>query len=161
MRIGLLIAGLVIAPLAAWAEPTRTLGWLEHVSFPQAGLTLVAKLDTGAQTSSIDADELERFDRDGASWVRFKIGGRDGVRPTTIEAPVVAQKRILSSLGRQSRFAVELELCLGGLRQKTLFTLLKRGDLAQPVLVGRRALEGRFAVDPSRSFTAEPPCAVP
>lgn len=161
MNLRVLIAAFVLIPVWAWAEPIRALGWLEHVSFPEAGITLVAKLDTGAKTSSISADDVETFKRNGAKWVRFTVVGREGEGSKVIEAPVVARKRIHSSLGRQSRYEVELALCLGGTRQTTLFTLSPRRDLPQAVLVGRLALERRFAVDSSRTFTAEPPCGSP
>ena len=46
-------------------------GWLEYVVLEPWDIKLRAKLDTGAKTSSLHALNIERFIRDGQSWVRF------------------------------------------------------------------------------------------
>jgi hypothetical protein len=135
-------------------------GWLEHVALPEAGLRLVAKLDTGAKSSAIDAEDVEPFERDGARWVRFTTrGGKRGGR-ARLEGRVVGEARVRSSLGRQSRVEVELSACVAGGRRNLTFTLARRQGLNYPVLLGREAMVGWLAVDPSRTFTVEPGCDV-
>ena len=40
-------------------------GWVEEVRIDSAELSLRAKLDTGATTSSLNAQDIEHFERDG------------------------------------------------------------------------------------------------
>src|SRR5690349_10189800 len=69
MRTGLAIAVAVALGAPARAESPRSVGWLEPVVFPDTGLRLVAKLDTGAKTSALDAEDVTPFSKDGEAWV--------------------------------------------------------------------------------------------
>lgn len=53
-------------------------GSRECVSFPEHGLVLHARVDSGAMTSSIHTVDPEEFERDGNAWVRFSILGANG-----------------------------------------------------------------------------------
>ena len=67
---------LLVTPLAAGssAEPGKVIaGWIEKISLVEHPLTLKAKLDTGARTSSIHAINVEQFKRDDTRWVRFDL----------------------------------------------------------------------------------------
>ena len=49
-------------------------GWREWIHLPELGLgPLVAKLDTGARTSALHAEEMAFFERDGLRHVRFRV----------------------------------------------------------------------------------------
>ena len=56
--------GILAADAVDMADKTLV-GWLEHVVVSEAGLILEAKLDTGADTSSLHAENIHRFRRDG------------------------------------------------------------------------------------------------
>lgn len=157
MTVAALLAGLLVALPAAGAPP-RVVGWLEAAVFPDARLRVVAKLDTGAKTSALDAERIAYFQRDGAKWVRFELRRRKGREPRTLEGRVVGEKRIRTSVGEEVRPLVDLWLCLAGERRRVLFSLSGRAGMNYRVLLGRRALEGRVAVDASRKFTVEPGC---
>jgi len=145
--------------VASASDPVRVVGWLEPVVFPEAGLRLVAKLDTGAKTSSLDAEELEHFDRGGEKWVRFKLRKRkDSDDRRAFEARLVSEKTVRTAHGSDRRTTVALWMCVAGERRRVLFTLGSREALNYRVILGRRALEGRLAVDVSRKFTTEPGC---
>ncbi|MCB1843641.1 MAG: ATP-dependent zinc protease, partial [Halioglobus sp.] len=55
-------------------EPGKlVVGQLEKVWLPEIGIELSARVDTGAETSSLDARNIELFERNGSRWVRFEI----------------------------------------------------------------------------------------
>ena len=60
------------------AEPA-TLGWLESFYLP--GERMVAKLDTGAKTSSVHAKNIEILEKDGRPWVSFTIPSKNPEYP--------------------------------------------------------------------------------
>ncbi|MCP5397557.1 MAG: ATP-dependent zinc protease [Sphingomonadaceae bacterium] len=134
--------------------PLATVGWREAVDLPDLGVTgLAAKIDTGAQTSSLHALEPELFDRDGAHWVRFLLDLGAGFAPRRVEAPHVEHRSITSSNGTaEERLIVKTSLAIGEMRFRTEFSLADRSDMKYPVLIGRMALRRRFCVDPGRSW---------
>ncbi len=152
------------ATIDAPARP-RTLGWLEWAWLEPAHIRLKTKLDTGARTSSIHAVDVHTFERDEATWVRFRIPlsqrPEDTDRPEDLvmERPVVREVRIKDH-GSDSmrRYVVELDLCIDGMTYPAQVTLANRGGFNYPLLLGRLAMRERIAVDPARKFTASRDC---
>jgi hypothetical protein len=120
------------------------LGWKECVSFPKLKLgPLVAKIDTGARTSALHADEIEVVGR----RVRFTIDGRK------YAAPSVGQKRVKSSNGiSETRAVIRATVQIGSVMIKTDITLTNRMDMDVPMLLGRNSLKGLFLVNPAKTF---------
>ena len=73
----IVVAALLLGPRVAEADERDIFGWVERVVLREAGFELKAKLDTGAETSSLDAVDIRRFKRGGESWVRFTIEDHD------------------------------------------------------------------------------------
>ena len=149
------------APLRAEAPAAPVVaGWVERVAIRAEGrwVSLKAKLDTGARTSSLDAPGYRSFERDGAAWVAFDLDDGDG-GPHAVAVPVKRMVRIRRAEAEvDERPVIELEICLGGLRGVAEFTLADRSGMAYPVLVGRRFLAGRVLVDPGRTFVSRHRC---
>jgi hypothetical protein len=69
LRIALLCGVLAIGPATAIiAADKLTVGWTEIVSIFPGGMKVKAKLDTGADNSSLNARNIDYFDRDGERW---------------------------------------------------------------------------------------------
>ena len=120
------------------------LGWKEHVRLPElrTGL-LVAKIDTGARSSALHAEDISVIGR----RVSFRFDGRFH------EVKLVGAKRIKSSNGHtQIRPMIETEIVLGQHRFVVDITLTDRGDMGVPMLLGREAIKGRFLVNAGRTF---------
>ncbi|MEM8738943.1 MAG: RimK/LysX family protein [Planctomycetota bacterium] len=148
-------------PTATPDSPHRslvTVGWKERVGLPGWGVRgLKAKIDTGARTSSIHVAELELR---GDDTVRFEVVVREKpVRKTVwVEAPLVRHTVVKPSSGqRQERPVVATTLSLGGRRFPIEATLVCRKGMLCRMLVGRTALAGRFAVDPSATYLHRKP----
>lgn len=81
----------------------KTIGWREWVQLPQFGVNeMKVKVDTGADSSSLHAFNLERFSRDDGEWVRFEIHPRQRSRKPAIvcEALVVKERKVKNPGGR-------------------------------------------------------------
>lgn len=124
-------------------------GEIEHVRLTPPNHSLPARIDTGATTSSMDARDIQMFERDGEDYVRFSVPAEDDGEKTELELPVVRFVRILQSSGEQGerRPVVELQLELGPIERMFEFTLTDREHLSYPVLIGRNTLRDLFVVN--------------
>ncbi|RYD65016.1 MAG: hypothetical protein EOP83_08330 [Verrucomicrobiaceae bacterium] len=140
------------------SDPVQVYGWREWVLVGQTQMKLAAKLDTGAFTSSIHAEEKELFERDGKKWVRFIVtdpGEKNSPR-TRIEAPLVRIAHIKDPGGKsEAREVVRLNFTLGERKLRADFTLNNRSNMLSPVLIGRTTIKELGWVDPSRAYLAD------
>lgn len=155
-----LAAGLLaLTPWSGAAAASESVyGYLEYVVVRPCEEEFKAKLDTGATTSSIDARDVERFERDGDDWVRFELVGRAGQR-VEVERPVVRWVRIKEHDGSHDRRpVVEMEVCLGRSVREVEVSLADRSEFNYAVLLGRNFLRGLAWVDSGRKYTRSPNC---
>ncbi len=159
-RRGLLAALMTLALVApAQAVDKDIFGYVEDIKVMEIGWVMEAKLDTGATTSSIDAREIEPFDKDGEEWVRFKMIDRDTGTETWVERPVERKVRIKRHRGdSQTRYVVQLTFCVDKMEIEEEVSLTSREGFNFPVLVGRNHMAGRIIVDPAERFTDDPDC---
>ena len=137
-------------------EPVKvTLGVVEDVILSPWGISFPARIDTGADLSSLDARDIVVRNNIAA----FKLGKQYG--DLQLKLPVVDWRHIQTSMGVEKRPVVEISICLGSKHFRTLVTLKDRSEMMYPFLVGRSALSGTFLVDTSRSNTAQPVCSTP
>lgn len=140
------------------ADPVQVFGWREMVRIDGVKKKLLAKLDTGALTSSIHAEDVQLFERDGKKWVRFNVMDHNLKKPEKfrIEAPLVRTALIKEPGGESiSREVVKLSFKIGDRKFRGEFTLYNRSNMLAPVLIGRTMLQELGWVDPSRKFIAD------
>lgn len=163
MRPALLV--LLILPLAVAArESPRQFGWVEEGRIRPENIAVKVKLDTGALTSSMHAEDLQRFEKDGEDWLRFTVAVTDidGKRRSDVfERRVLREIAVRGAAGEETRPVVRLSICIGDTVYTEPFTLNDRDDMNYPVLIGRRTIEDMGVVDVTRTFTAEPDCPPP
>lgn len=149
---------IVITMADAEADERRVIGWIERVGVTDANVVIDAKMDTGADNSSLNAAHQETFEREAAKWVRFQVINPEG-KILDIERPVVRTARIKRHEGGQEeRQVIRLGLCIGRLFKMVDVNLVNRDGFSQPLLVGRSFLEGDFVVDSALRYTVEPAC---
>ena len=142
----------------ASADLPDRVGWVEMVRINPGKMLFVAKLDTGSKSASINAHNIEYFDKDGQPWVRFEVINRLK-RTMTLELPQVREVIIKGYEGEKNqRPVVMLGICMGKTYTETLVSLVDRTGFLYPLLVGRNYMGGRFAVDPAQKFTTKPRC---
>jgi hypothetical protein len=148
------------AALSASAAPAGELpaiGWIEPVRIETA-LLVDAKVDTGADYSSLDARDIKTFQKGEAEWVSFAAVGRSGKR-TSFERRIYRYTTIRRAGGtEQKRPTVLLGLCLGTVYRVVQVNLVDRETLEYRMLVGRDFLQGRYLVDSSRTQVTTPSC---
>jgi hypothetical protein len=158
-----LLLGVLLFTLktSALAQTKENFGWVEKVLLYPDGLPLQAKLDTGADNSSLDASDVESFEKNGVEWVRFQIRNRYGQK-ISFEKEVrrVAMIKRHSSK-HQRRKVIRVGVCLGKTYLETDVNLVDRTNFAYQMLLGRTFLAGNAIVDPSLTYTTEPNCEPP
>lgn len=142
-------------------------GLNEYVWMSDFPAQVAAKLDTGAKTASLSARDIQRFKRNGETWVRFRLAIEDG-NGELFERPLARISKIKRRAGDYdpeedektytARPVIELELCMGKARRNVEVNLTDRSAFQYPLLIGSDALE-RFdaLVDPSLTYSAGKP----
>lgn len=140
------------------SDPVQVYGWREKIKVAEMQDELVAKLDTGALTSSIHAENQQIFEKDGKKWVKFVVTDprEDGAKRYEMEAPLVRTVRIKEP-GEESerRSVVRLGFQIGDRKIKAEFSLNNRHNMICPVLIGRSTIRVLGWIDPSRTYLAD------
>ena len=132
-------------------------GALEFVHLNGISEPLKARIDTGAETSSLDARDLEFFEKDSQQWVRFKLLASD--ESIQFELPVSRSVLIKrhGDLESQRRPVVKLQTKVGNITKTTEFTLRDRSSYEYPVLLAEQFLADVALVDVSQEYIADKP----
>jgi len=148
----------------AWSDSLdlQILGWIENAFLPDPGLALKAKLDTGAETSSLDARVLKKFRKAGKRWIRFAVTDRDSGEEFVMVRERVRTIGVVQHDGsRQTRPVVMLEICIAGQLLKTEVSLIDRSEFNYALLLGRSALATFALIDAGSTFLSQPDCDSP
>jgi hypothetical protein len=134
----------------------NTLGWREWVALPALNLpALKAKVDTGARTSALHAFLIEPYQQDGIDMIRFLIHPLQRNSDLAIECrtKVYDFREVTDSGGhREMRYVIQTDVVIGDSRWPIEMTLTNRDTMRFRMLLGRRAMENRFRVDPGASY---------
>ncbi len=112
-----------------------------------------ARIDTGAENSSIDVEKLNLFERDGEKWVSFTIKNSQNGEVHRFEKKVEKTTTIKRINESEKRVVVTLDVKFGNQIINAKFSLANREKFEYQVLVGRNILTGRAIVDTSLSHT--------
>lgn len=131
-------------------------GWIEMATVEPWGTTVKAKLDSGALTSSLDARDIERFEKDGEEWVRFRLDledeRSDAVLTEELEKPIYRSIKVRGAGGSARRAVVLMEFCIGDRRYEEQVGLRDRSEMFYPLLLGRRTIEHLGLLDVRETF---------
>lgn len=133
-------------------------GWVERVTIFPGSISLEAKLDTGAQSASLHAENVSTFSRDGESWVKFDVPQKDG-KSLAFERKIHRTAKIKRHKQKASeRPVVLLGICLGNHFEETEVNLADRSNYKYPLLIGRMFLADRVVVDASQTHLLQSDC---
>lgn len=113
-------------------ERKIVLGLTERITLrgPKKSISVIARIDTGATTSSLDTELAQRLNLEPTSHTRI----------------------VRSAHGVRKRPLLKAHLQLQGQSLEADFTLADRKHLKYPVLIGQNILKkGNFLIDPQQS----------
>lgn len=127
------------------------IGAREWCSLPDLGIQLIkAKIDSGAKTTALHADDLIKFNKNGEDWVKFSLHPLKS-KPQFIvqcEAKIIDTRIVKSSNGtKEERFVIETQLVLGKLSYPIQITLTNRELMGFQMLLGRQAMSNTVLID--------------
>ena len=129
----------------------KIIGRKEKISLPKLGLKLVwAKIDTGAYTSSLHAEEIREEERQGKKVLCFKIlmPAHKSYTGKTLVFKEYREKKVKNSFGHtETRYLIQTKIKLAGESFLAEFTLSDRSSMKNSILLGRKILRDRFMVD--------------
>ncbi|WP_350113641.1 RimK/LysX family protein [Nitrosomonas sp.] len=147
-------------------DAKTVLGGIEMVHLDPPGLEFSARIDTGAQTSSLNALDIVEFERDGKPFVKFNL-----IHPQTGEKIELTRRlrryarvKELGNRESQRRPVVRMRVILADIDEQINFTLENRSRFKHQVLIGRNLLQDLAIVDVSKKptpVTADNPAAAP
>jgi len=134
-----------------------SIGWREWVALPDLNLPAIkAKVDSGARTSALHAYLIEPYRQDDVDMLRFMIHPIQRNQDIKVEChcPIFDQREVTDSGGhREMRYVIQSDIVVGAARWPIEITLTNRDTMLFRMLLGRRAMEDRFMVDPAASYT--------
>lgn len=153
LAIGCLLLGAIA--LNSLQNKKTTLGATADVVELQSGITLKARVDTGASICSLHCKQIEISEpaedpeENSGKKVRFLLESPDG-KSHWLEATILGFAGVRQASGTSGRYRVRLRLSCGGIEKDTLVSLNDRSEMQYPLLLGRDFLGDDFVVDVSR-----------
>ncbi len=133
------------------------IGWRESVDFPLYKIKgIQVKVDTGATTSALHAENIVTFTRAGKKKVSFTIYPYKGnkLKKVHVVEDLYDIRNVRSSTGHLTkRPVIKTLLKVGKFEPYEIeLTLVNRDIMGFRMLLGREALKKRFLVHPGKSF---------
>lgn len=142
----------------AVADSLQTIGWIEQVQIPSNDITFTAKIDTGADNSSLNASDVEIYEHNGNKRVRFAVENKEGVS-SKFDLPLIRIANIKRKRAEPiQRPVVSIALCVGNTLKTTLVNLANRKNFKYRMLIGRSFLKDNYLVNSGKQFTSKPAC---
>ncbi len=128
----------------------------EWCSFPDLKIPAIkVRVDSGAKTSALHAEQITPFEKEGEKWVRFIVNPIQNNQKSVIkcEAKIIDRRVVKSSSGyRESRFVIKTNISLGSFDWEIEVTLTNRDSMGFRMLLGREAMSGKIIVDPEERY---------
>lgn len=127
------------------------IGRIEWIYFNDPKMKIRARVDTGAQTCSIHAENVQEKMIEGEKFVQFESEDFQGKKHVFLKR-VIDSTLVRSSTGESNRrYVVRMSLTLGSKEYEINVNLNDRSSLRYNFLIGRNLLMGNYIVDVSQS----------
>lgn len=138
-------------PATAGAMQLPIIGAVEWVQVEPGDLRMEARIDTGAETTSIHAEDIQLVEKDGKRYVHFNLLDPANGEKRPIEERL--RRTVKIKMGEDEhdrRYVVKLWITLGEAHSLVDVTLTDRESMEYPLLIGRNFLVDAAIVDVSR-----------
>ena len=102
------------------------IGAVEPIYMLPMKTPFAARIDTGAENSSLDVDNMKTFERDGEKWVSFDLVNRQGGERHHFEKKILKFVTITRIHKSEKRPSVMMDVNFGGQIIKARFSLADR-----------------------------------
>ena len=130
---------------------TRVIGRREFVDFPLLHIIQTeAKVDTGAFSSAIHCEEIKLINENGTTFLSFCLPAEyyPGNQTQFHKTKAFKQKKIKNSFGEaEDRYVIRTQIHIGHKTIMADFSLSDRKSMRYPILIGRKAIKGKFIID--------------
>jgi hypothetical protein len=148
---GVVVFFLFLTPWVVGADSRITLSRAEEVILLPWNIRLLARIDTGATVTSLDARQLKIDGNEAEFRLPEEYGG------ALLRLPIAGWRHVRSSKGREERPVVEIDLCVASKKIRVKANLNDRSMVKYPIILGRNALKDHFIVDVNKRSKSIPP----
>lgn len=146
----------VPAPAPAVGDGPTVIGAVEWALVEPSDLVMEARIDTGAETSSIHAEDIRLVEKDGKRYVQFSLMNRETGEQIPVERRLhrrIVVKQNTEGAPEDRRYVVRMWVTIGKSRIWLDVSLSDRDDFEYELLIGRNMLMDEFVVDVSKQHT--------
>jgi len=147
---------MAIAPISA--ADKSVIGRSETISLEHTDFMIRAKIDTGADTTSIHVDSVQTVHINGEDWVDIVIQNKQNNHLKLRKKVLYTTKIKRHQAASLERPVVELSLCIGNKLFRAPVNLSNRRKYRYAMLIGRNILKGNFVVDVDKINVLAPQC---
>ena len=122
-------------------------GYLEPVTLHPEKVSLTAKLDTGAETASISAANIQLYKKGENDYVKFEVAHPKIEQSLKYDLPLVRLSKIKKRASEidgmkknHARPVVNMQIYFDGKPYQINVNLIDRSHFSTPMLLGRKAL---------------------
>lgn len=134
------------------------IGHVENIDLPELKIKqLTVRVDTGAQTSSLHVDNIERTQIGNKPAVSFDIHPEFHNVEKTVRCTALLHdvRKVKSSNGMsEQRYVIKTPAKMAEHQWDIEITLTDRSDMTYLMLLGRQALGDNFYIDAANAFVA-------
>ncbi len=135
----------------------QVIGNKEWCGLEELGIPAIkARVDSGAKTSSIQANNIKSILRGREKWVQFEVNPMQENRSVTVRclAKVKGTRVVKSSSGiPEKRFVISSPIRLGQDVFEIELTLSNRDSMDFRMLLGREAMKGKYIINPEKEYS--------
>ena len=134
-------------------EKLKLIGSQEWCAFKELKIpSILARIDSGAKTSSIQATDIKLIKKNDENWVRFVVYPLQNNTnvSVTCKAKLVGKRSVKGSFGiSEDRLIITTPVSLGEDTFDIELSLANRNTMEFRMLLGREAMANRYLINPA------------
>jgi len=135
------------------AQKQKIIGSEEWCAFKELKIpAILARIDSGAKTSSIQATDIKLIKKNSESWVRFVVYPLQGNTNLSVvcRAKLIGKRSIKGSFGiSEERLIIKTPIAIGEETFEIELSLANRNTMEFRMLLGREAMTDRYLINPA------------